>query len=353
MENNRRIIIKNNQFMIDGKRIWINGVNTPWNNWNDFGGQYNDSWWDNHFSELKNNGINAVRVWINCNNDNGAMNIDENGIISDVSEKHWSDLDQFFETAAKNKIFIKATLISFDHFKSTDTHQRPQAIKWRTLLENNDAVKSFADNYTIPFVKRYADNPWLWCIDICNEPDWVYENPECGCLSWDKISYFFAVNAAAIHENSKILVTVGVSFPKYNSDYDKNLGNKLSDAFLQNLYPNANAYLDFWSLHYYDWLGPHFGVPFYINPYGPLPGGFGLDSSKPAVIGECMAKGSKGKTPGTENNTIVTDYENAFFNGWQGVMPWTSNGVDGCGDLNDMSSATKYMTEKYRNIIFP
>ncbi|MCL2264754.1 MAG: hypothetical protein FWC22_01820 [Treponema sp.] len=351
MNQKQRISINNNQFMIDGKRIWINGVNTPWNNWNDFGGNYNDTWWDNHFKKLQDAGVNAVRVWINCNNDNGAINIDNNGIITGVSQKHWSDLDQFFLTAERNQKYIKATLISFDHFKNTG--KRPAAEKWRSMLKNNQAVMSFADNYTMQFVKRYGGNPRLWSIDICNEPDWIFENPECGQIEWERISYFFAVNAAAIHENCSALVTVGMSFPKYNSDLGSNKGNKLSDNFLQSLYQNKNAYLDFWSLHYYDWLGPNFGVPFYISPYGTLPEGFGLDASKPAVIGECAASGSKGKTAGTENNTIITDYENAYLNGWQGVMPWTSNGVDGCGEFNDLSPAVNHMAQKYKDLIFP
>ena len=88
-EESRRITIVNNEFTVSGKRIWINGANTPWNKWNDFGGGYNDAWWDNHFAELRKAGINAVRVWINCNNDNGAITINNNGMVSGVSSKHF------------------------------------------------------------------------------------------------------------------------------------------------------------------------------------------------------------------------------------------------------------------------
>jgi hypothetical protein len=74
--------------MLEGKRIWINGTNTPWNKWNDFGGNYDDSWWDKHFAELHNAGINAARVWINCNNGNGAILIEDKGMVSGVSDKN-------------------------------------------------------------------------------------------------------------------------------------------------------------------------------------------------------------------------------------------------------------------------
>ncbi|MCL2810259.1 MAG: hypothetical protein FWD24_09405 [Treponema sp.] len=351
MNENLRITIVNNEFYVNDRKIWINGANTPWNNWNDFGGNYNHTWWEKHFIKLRETGINAVRVWINCNNDNGALLINNNGKIDGASDKHWEHLDQFFQIAAQNQLYIKAVILSHEHFKNTGARSEP--FKWRSMVCNKDAVMSFAQNYTIPFLKRYSDNPYLWSIDICNEPDWIYENIECGQLSWEQISYFIAVNASVIHENSKVLVTVGAGFPKYNSDLNKNRGNKFSDSFLQNLYPNKNAYLDFWSMHYFDWAGPYYSVPFYISPYGSLPDGFGLDISKPAMIGECSARGSKGKTEGTENNTVITDYENAIKNGWQGVMPWTSNCVDEYGDFSDFAPASKHMIENYKDLIFP
>jgi len=334
-----RITIKNKEFTVNGKRIWINGTNTPWNKWNDFGGDYNDTWWNEHFAKLHEAGINAVRVWINCNNDQGAVIINNSGMVSGVSDKHWADLDKFFKTAQRNKIYIMATLLSFDHFKNTGSRQA--ALKWRAMLQNDTACASFVSNYTIPFINRYMDNPWLWSIDICNEPDWIYEDAVCGEISWDRISYFLALNTAAIHENSGILVTVGMAFPKYNADGSAYEGNKVSDTFLQKLFSNKNVYLDFWSPHYYDWVGEYYRVPFYVKP-----GDWGLDNSKPALIGECSAKGSAGKT-------IISDFENAFINGWQGVMPWTSNGVDANGDIDDLSPATKYMLEKHRDNVFP
>ena len=341
---NRRVYIENNEFLVDGKKIWINGANTPWNKWNDFGGGYNAGWWDNHFAQLHEAGVNATRVWINCNNDQKAVEIDENGFVTGVSDKHFQHLDSFFETAEKHHIYIMATLLSFDHFKDTGT--RPAALKWRNMLTNGEAAASFAENYTIPFLKRYGDNPWLWSIDLCNEPDWVYENPECGNIAWEHISYFCAVNAAAIHENSDALVTVGLSFPKYNADGPSCEGNKFSDAYLQALYENENAYLDFWSTHYYDWVGPWYGIPYYIGPYGRHPNGYGLESSKPAVIGECPAKGSA-------NKTLIQDYASALKTGWQGVMPWTSNGVDGNGGFKELEPAARYMLEKHGDLVFP
>ena len=36
------------------------------------------------------------------------------------------------------------------------------------MVMSDDKVATFADNYVIPFVTRFKDNPYLWAIDICN-----------------------------------------------------------------------------------------------------------------------------------------------------------------------------------------
>jgi hypothetical protein len=187
-----RIYIKSaNKFVVNGRQIWINGVNTPWNNWNEFGGSFNKQWWDDEFARLRKAGINATRIWINCNNENNAINIDIDGNVKGASEKHWTDVASLFELAKKHKIYVMATITSFDHFKSA------QASSWRAMITSKSASQSFVDNYTIPFLNKFKDNPYLWSIDLMNEPDWVHENSECGRIPWDNISYFFAINAAA------------------------------------------------------------------------------------------------------------------------------------------------------------
>jgi hypothetical protein len=348
MNTAKKITIQNGQFVVDGKRIWINGANTPWNKWNDFGGAYNDKWWNDHFALLHENGLNATRIWINCNNDQGAVVINELGQVGGVSQKHWTDLDLLFAAAERNQIYIMATLTSFDHFKSKNGES------WRKMVQSDTTVDSFIDFYVIPFTNRFKANPYLWSIDLMNEPDWVREALECGNLQWEDISRYFARASAAIHKNSDVLVTVGMSFPKYHSDGFPNdespnayEGDKVSDAFLQKLYPDKGAFIDFLSPHYYDWVGKHYGVPFTSKPYGSrTDGGWGLTSGKPALLGECAANGSAGFT-------LTEDYQNAFDNGWQGVMPWTSNRVDGCGGFEQLKPAINHMAEKYPDLVFP
>jgi len=368
-KNPRRIYIKDNKFMVgDDLPIWINGTNTPWNNWDEFGSnEYDAEWWDEHFAALSAEGVNASRVWINCRNTQRAVTIDARGNVTGVSDKHWQDLDSLFEIAQRHEIYVMATITSFDHFKGATAN------RWRAMVQSAEKINDYVTHYTIPLVERYRDNPYLFSIDLMNEPDWVHENSECGRLAWNDLSHFFARNAAAIRENSEILVTVGMAFPKYNADGSGYNGNKVSDEFLQNLYNSPNAYIDYWSPHFYNWVGGSYGHPFTSKPFGPREeGGWGLCDSKPAIIAETSANGSRGrdcpinratcKWPNAPCHpdcdsipqyTLIEDYENAYNNGWLGVMAWTSNGVDPNGGFEEQTPANRHMLELIPELVFP
>jgi hypothetical protein len=190
-------------------------------------------------------------------------------------------------------------------------------------------TQSYIDMYLIPFLERYGSNEYLWSVDLMNEPDWVVENRECGQIKWEIMSKFFARCAAAVHNNSDVLVTVGIGVVKYNSD-EKGF-NRVSDEYLKSL-GGENAYLDFYSTHYYYWQNPWFG-------YAPelSPAQFGLDGSKPCVIGEIAADGED------SGRNSVAQEESAYKNGWNGIMAWTSNGVDDCGGFDDVKPAAEHI----------
>ncbi|MEN8907997.1 MAG: cellulose binding domain-containing protein [Clostridiales bacterium] len=332
-----RIVVSGTEFSIGGNRIWMNGANTPWNSWNDFGGNFNYDWWDSHFQEMHDNGMNSARVWITCSGEVG-INIDDSGYVSGATSAHWKDLDSLFEIAQNRGIYIMATLISFDHFKNTYTTYQ----KWRNMITNPSNVDSFVENYVTPFTNRYKDNSYLWSIDLCNEPDWIYENAECGQLDWSYLQDYFAKSAVAIHENSDVLVTVGTAMIKYNSDTCPGAeGNKVSDAALQSVVDSSEAKLDFYSTHYYDWMEEYWGDIFYQSPTT-----YGLENTKPNMVGENPAVGTSG-------HTITEDYESCYQNGWQGAMAWTSNGVDSNGNMSNLGPATSAFRDNHYELVFP
>ena len=332
-----RIMVAEAQFRAGVDRIWINGANTPWHSWNDFGGSFDPAWWDAHFQSLHAAGINATRVWITCNGEVG-IQIDSAGQVRGATSAHWNDLDRLFEIARRHRIYVMATLLSFDHFK--DSH--PGYDRWRQWLRRDDTIDSFIEHYLVPFVHRYRDNPYLWSIDLMNEPDWVHENADNGRFPWTRLQSYFARGARAIHANSGILVTVGIAMPKYNSDSTQGaVGNMIGDVALRAQLNDPDARVDFYSVHYYDWIGKFSGNLFYQNPAAA-----GLPTDKPNLFGEMPANGTKG-------HTTAEDYEGAYRNGWQGAMGWTSNGVDDNGSLRQLAPATEAFRDHHRAIVLP
>lgn len=321
------VSVSGNKFLVDGKEIIMNGANTPWNKWNDFGGSYSSSWWDAEFQKIKATGGNSTRIWISCNGEVG-LTISADGTVSGATPAFWANLDDMFRLAQKNKIYIKATLISFDHFKNSHANYQ----SWRNMILNDQKVTSFIDNYVVPFVSRYKENPYLWAIDVCNEIEWVNQETVCGNIAWNRLQYLVARVASAVHDNSKVLVTMGSGAIKWNSD--KFEGNFWSDAKLKEQYNKENAKLDFYSPHFYGWVVKWFGN-FALNK---TPADYGIND-RPCVIGENPAKGvfNDGASPTLEVPASQM-FLGAYNKGWKGLMPWTSNGVDANGTLKDFES---------------
>ena len=300
-----RVTIDGTKFMVDGKELWINGVNTPWQHWNDFWGGMDEAFWDKTFAQLAEDNINCTRIWLNCNGEH-IVQLNDDGKIVGVNEGHWTDLDKLFDIAEKHGVYIMATLLSFDHFKEP----KNSASKWRALISSKEYSDMYAEKYVAEFCKRYGDREYLFSIDIMNEPDWVHENAECGQIGWEHLSYFFGKCAATIHENCDTLVTVGMGMVKYNSD--KYNGNMISDKYLKELTGLDGAYVDFYSPHHYGWQTPHFGLPNSVTPEE-----FGLDAAKPSLIGECS-----NDDEAECGMDLTAKYKATHDNGWCGIMVW-------------------------------
>lgn len=324
----QRISVEGTRFTVDGHEIFMNGVNTPWDNWNDFGGVYDHDFWDREFKRIRQAGGNSSRIWITCNGDIG-INISNDGEVTGATDRHWNNLDDLFALAESHKVYIMATLISFDHTKNSNNKYQA----WRNLLASDTLVGSYIKNYLIPFLNRYKDNPYLWSIDACNEIEWMHENAECGQIGWPRLQYFVARVAAAVHEYSDVLVTLGSAAVKWNSTAPGCEGNFWSDQNLQAQYDSKDAWLDFYSPHFYGWVVRWFG-DFALDK---KPSDY-LINDRPCMVGEGPATGVYRQNNAgidTLEVPIKDAYTGAYKNGWKGFLAWTSNGVDDNGSLDD------------------
>jgi hypothetical protein len=328
----QRIYVDGNNFKVDGRQIWINGTNTPWNRWNEFGGNFNESFWREEFARLVIYGVNSTRVWLSCDAD-GHVRITEDGYVNGPTEKFWSDVDKLMEIAEEYQIYIMAAAISFDHVR-----QGRDVAAWKKMYGDPENRQSFVDNYIKELVTRYGDNPWFFAVDVSNEIEWVWENHD---VDREDAIDLIARVANGVHENSDILVTQGMGAgPKYNSTgTDFSEGNVVSDESLSSKQPGA--YLDFYKLHYYEWQDRWFS-----NPFDRSPEDWGIDD-KPCVIGECRANGTNA------GYTYPEALTRAFGLGWQGIMPWTSNPIGRLGTIYDHGPGSLAFTRAYPDLVYP
>jgi hypothetical protein len=343
----QKVYIEDNLFKVNGQQLYLNGANTPWNSWNDLGRSFNYDWWNNHFAELHDAGINSTRVWLSCDPNHEAMLMDENGQLQGVSDAFWTDMDSLMAIAERHQVYIMGALMSFDHFKGA--HQN--SYKWTKMMKSEDNVDLFVENYAVPLVQRYQDNPYLFSIDACNEIIWVSntENTSENAVSWENIQYYVGKVAQRVHETSDVLVCTS-NYIKYTSpNYN---GNNYSDENLYNRIGDEDAYVDFYKIHYYTWVSPWFGG-FHATH---TPAYYSLDD-KPSITGEMPAnkiyvQDANGKE--TFLMDVIETYEVSYQNGWQGTMAWTSNGVDEFGSLeNNLAKATEIFRDNHYNLVFP
>lgn len=331
------IQIQGTAFVVNDKPIYMVGANTPWDAWNDFGGNYNPEFWEQEFARMQNIGVNSSRIWISCDN-LGQPYIDALGVIHAPSNEFWAHMDDMMRKAQKYGIYIIATITSFDHFDEEKANYQ----QWRSMVQCSQQIQAYIDIFLLPLIARYESNPYFFSIDICNEPEWTHEHAKNGSIDWQNMQMFVGMCAAAVHKaQSPVLVSVGSAAVKWGSS--KYQGNMWSDEVLKKVTGDSLAYMDYWQVHYYEWINRYHSNPFTMSPKD-----YNLHD-KPCVIGE---------TPGLNTIygfpiTYIEMYEKPYALGYAGVYPWTSNGAGkgDFGNLNTFGEGAKAFVAKYPQLV--
>src|ERR1035437_5055661 len=262
----QNVSISGNKFTVNGQPIYFNGINTPWQGWDDFGNtSFAPSWWRTEFQSCVTNKVNLARVWIHCDG-YYSPTTNTDGSVTASPALFWSTMDSLVAISKAAKVYIMPCLWSFDMVKNTySTYQ-----KYRNLISSKANIQSYIDNFLIPLVKRYNSEPYSVAWEICNEPEWMFENAEDGPQTVANVQLLHAMYAAAMHKNSTKYVTTGSACVKWNSDLYKgtgdNAGNVWSDVALQTIANDPLAKLDFWQFHWYSWVTQWFSSPYQQTP---------------------------------------------------------------------------------------
>lgn len=342
--HSQTVSITGNRFTVNGQPIWFNGINTPWHNWADFGGNFTPSWWRDEFQRYVDNRINLARVWIHCDGSNNpATNPD--GSVTGVNVSFWAHMDSLVAISKEKKVYILPCLWSFDMVKNTNTstYQR-----YRNLVNSQANIQSYIDNFLIPLIQRYDNEPYILGWEICNEPEWMFKNAENGPMPKESIQRLHAMCAAAVHKNCTKPVTTGSSCVKWNSPLYEgtgdDAGNVWSAAALQAVYNDPDAFMDFYQIHWYPWMTQWFYSPFQQTTQ------FYQIDDRPVLVGETEGMNV---CDSYVCQTLVEMYENSYLNGFDGVCGWKTPQNDGHGTLANITVATTAFYSNHPALVYP
>jgi len=299
----------------EGKDFFINGANIPWNNFGfDVGSGYNALWFEDMFTKAEKCGVNCLRLWIHCDG-RGTPTISVNGYVIGISTMFYNSFDDIFEKAKNHHIMLMPCLWSFDMTNANHA----------SLIQDSLKTQSYIDSILVPMVKRYANQCNLFAWEIINEPEWSMKVNGGGStkqtVSAKEMQRFVGMQAAAIHRNSSKMVNVGSAALKWNSTAQNCIYNNWNDSALKSAANDTLAFLDFYQIHYYNWMYPDF------DPF---------DLTKPVSFWKLDKPVLVGETPGKDiRHPSKMMLDNAYKNKLAGVMFWSIAANDGVSTFSD------------------
>jgi len=222
--------------------------------------------------------------------------------------------------AAQNNIILLISIWSFDMCQNYRSIS-PTGGMHADMISNQTRTQMYITNALIPILKSLNSYSNV-AYEIMNEPEWTTQTTA-QIVTLENLQRFHAMFAAAIHENSNQKVTTGSASLKWNSaKVPPAVANYWNDSQLQDQLTDKNAYLDFYQVHYYDWMyNPVWGYdPCQLNKTT----GFWL-LDKPTIVGELPATGGSYYTPyQTLNNSYTNGYLGELFWAYNSNWPWNT-----------------------------
>jgi hypothetical protein len=297
-----------------GGTSYLNGVDYPWVHYgSDFGG---NTWGaygvhdpatsatvDADMARMEQQGVHSLRWWLFADGRAG-IQWDSGGLPAGLDQYVFADLDAAVALAQRHHIYLDLVLTDVSLLYAPAYTNGVQLGGRPYLLSTAAGRQALLSKVFLPVFQRYGRNPQILAYEVMNEPEWVIPEDKAvnqkaaQTVSLATFRTFVRQVAAAVHADTQSYVTVGSAAASWLSQW-RGLG------------------LDFYSVHFYDWMHPWPDVDVYDS------GCAALHLDAPVVIGEYP--------PGSATASFRQYLDNWFAGGCAGAMAWSFRGVDGAG----------------------
>ncbi|MFH1194806.1 MAG: discoidin domain-containing protein [bacterium] len=344
----------------NNQQIFLSGANVPWVYFSsDIGpGTTNFNSFKTIFDSVHACGGNSMRLWLHTTG-SVSPQFDATGKVIGPGVGAIDDLEQILDLAWEREIGLMLCLWSFDMLRisngATITNRA------MSMLTDTSYTNTYVRNSLIPMVEALEGHPGILSWEIFNEPEGMSEEygwDMCYRVPMSNIQRFINLCAGAIHRtDSKAKVTNGswcliaqtdvtnlargFSVDNYiqtlniyekekieNEFFEKYNAHQSAESIIKNFYPASgnfnyytderliaaggdnDGYLDFYTVHYYDWAGTPLSPFHYSYEHWQL--------TKALAIGEFFM-----------SDVFEIPYEELFVNlienGYAGALPWAWN----------------------------
>jgi hypothetical protein len=306
-----------------GKKRFVYGTNWAWKSWAaDFGGV--SAWstggvstaqptFSNAMASMKSAGVNVIRWWMFPRLVSSSIQWGTDNAPSGITGTLVADIHAALALAAQRGVYLMLTPFSFDNFRPTSTEGGANSRGMTPMVTNAALRQKLINNLIVPIAQAVQSSPnrdRVMSWDIINEPEWAMSGnnlnggpaftPQSNLSPVTHAQMLTFVNevSAAIKANHPgALVSVGGAGMKWGTAW-------------------KTANVDFYQLHYYDWLYQYFPYSQYTLASAGL-------TDKPVVMGEFPGAGVQAPGLPTRTGTqFITDMWNA---GYAGALGWAYN----------------------------
>ncbi|HEY3448510.1 MAG TPA: hypothetical protein VGK67_19295, partial [Myxococcales bacterium] len=267
------------------KRRFALGTNWAWHNFGaDFGGigpwgqqgvSQDPGAFDTDLAAMAAKGVNVIRWWMFPRFFSESITFGADGAPTGIGGTLAADVQKALELAEAHDVYLMLTLFSFDTFTPTKTEYGLDVPGLGPVVKDPAKSAKLYANLAGPVADAVESSPYrrrMIAWDLINEPEWAMTGPslygdpdfEPGAgleaVTHAQMEAFLKGLAAELRSHSSAQVTIGSAAIKWAKAW-------------------THVDVDFYQLHYYDWVYEWF-------PYSTVtPANSGL-SGKPVVMGE-------------------------------------------------------------------